>query len=178
MNNKAYLSYLPDYLGRIREIKALGAVIDEMLAEAEAENDYIAREGLILTAQDEGLKRWEEIFGLSSSGGVEDRRAAILAWITGTAPFTIRSVKEMLESVCGEGTVRLEYGSGPYSLNVIIQASIINRRALIEKILKRVLPANMEFSIVYDYNKHGTLAGRTHAELAAYTHSQLRTEEI
>ncbi|MBQ6523556.1 MAG: DUF2313 domain-containing protein, partial [Atopobiaceae bacterium] len=126
-----------------------------------------AREGLILTAQDEGLKRWEEIFGLSSSGGVEDRRAAILAWITGTAPFTIRSVKEMLESVCGEGTVRLEYGSGPYSLNVIIQASIINRRALIEKILKRVLPANMEFSIVYDYNKHGTLAGRTHAELAS-----------
>ncbi|MBQ9605022.1 MAG: DUF2313 domain-containing protein [Firmicutes bacterium] len=178
MNNKAYLSYLPEYLGRIREIRALGTVIDDMLAEAEAGNDIIVREGIVQTAENEGLKKWEELFRLPSSGSTESRRAAILACMTGTAPFTMKSVKEIIESVCGENTVRLEYGQSAYTLNVIIQTSIINRTQLIRGILERVLPANIEFNINYDYNKHSTLAAKTHAQLAEYTHSQLKTEEI
>lgn len=178
MNNKAYLSYLPPYLCRIREIKALAEVIDGLLVPAEAENDHIMREGLILTAEDVGLEKWEELFRLSSSGSVEKRRAAVLACITGAAPFTMRSMKDILESVCGKDTIRLEYGEEKYSLDVIVQMSAAGKAAFIRSILKRALPANISFRIVYDYNKHSTLAAKTHAQLAAYTHLQLKTEEI
>lgn len=172
MYNRAYLWYLPDYMGRIREIRSLAGAIDPLLQQAEAENDGIVREGLISTATGEGLRRWEELFG-TGGGSIEERRSRLLSYIAGCMPFTVKTLCGVLEAICGEGMAKAAYAAQPYTIEVWIKPSVMRYRMAVETVLKRMLPANMVFEIKADVSTHKALSVKTHRQLSIYRHTDI-----
>ena len=48
----------------------------------------------------------------------------------------------------------------------------------VQTLLKRVAPVNLVLVVQQLFNIHQVLGGFTHAQLAWYTHSEVRTEEL
>lgn len=178
MYNKEYMSYLPEYLCRIREIKAIGEAVDNLISVVEEMNDKVLEESLILTARGQGIKMWEEIFSLRSIGTVEERRNMVLSMFTDGVPITLRKLQEILNMICGNRKVRAEYGTEPYTAVITVSPSAWIYKKAVEELVKRVMPANIAYEIVPAYNTHRDLGAKTHAQLGGYRHIQLNGEEL
>ena len=48
----------------------------------------------------------------------------------------------------------------------------------VDKLVRRMAPANLIITVELRYNQHLTLAKFTHAQLSQYTHKELREEVI
>lgn len=67
-------------------------------------------------ATEYGLTQWEGMLDISSDGNFETRRNRILRELMGLRPYTLESFQNMLDSMYGEGAVRLELLNDKYEL--------------------------------------------------------------
>ena len=63
-----------------------------------------------------------------------------------------------------------------YRIEVKLALSNENNIGEVEKILKKMIPANMIQEINIMFNSHNTLMRFTNAQLSAYTHDQMRKD--
>lgn len=102
----------------------------------------------------------------------------MLAKINAQLPYTVRRLKQLLETLCGEDGYRMALSYGEYLLEVKVALTAKRNLSAVQELLREVVPANMVVSCTLLYNQHRTLAGFTHARLAAYTHRGLREEVL
>jgi hypothetical protein len=172
--------YWPESMAGLNEFKALASAEQPEIAAAQlavrraSDNFFIAS----LTAA--GADRWEKMLGLSTAGDwtLKDRRFRIMTWATEQTPFTFRRLKELLATLCGEEGYTISRDVGIGSLTVRVALTAKQNYKDVGALLERITPANMTISLSLLYNQYQTLAGFTHAQLAAYTHDQLRNEVI
>ena len=170
------IAYLPPKMQEYFELQQI----------AEAENpefDYLWERFLgirnnifILTATEEGLRRYEEMLDLvpDPSDSFEARRARIQGRFLEQLPITERSLRQQLTIFCGENGFDLDINHNAYALT--IKLALTSKRAFsdVEAMLSRTIPANLTISLSLWYNQHQTLRRFTHAEMAAFTHQYLR----
>lgn len=173
-----YLNYLPDFIHRINEFKELSKAVDTMLIQFGKDIDYVADEGIILTAKNKGLEMWENLLQLSHSGSVETRRERIISELIGSLPYTFNNVQNFMTLIFGEGNVTLQYGTEEYTLDVLFNIYAIKHIPTAKKILKKVLPANVVFNCIPVYNTHKALSKHIHKKLATHKHNDLREAVI
>ena len=172
------ISYLPEVLCDVREFHLICAAGDEELSALRGELTDIIADNFIATLTERGCERWEHMMGISpkATDDLAVRRFRILSKFNEELPYTFRGLLRQLSVLCGEGGYSAEVDYGNYTLKVLVALTSSNQFDEVQRLLQRVVPANMMIALSLKYNKHRTLSAMTHKQLAAFTHNQLRNE--
>lgn len=174
------ISYLPEILCDVYEFRQLAAAENAEIDNVRGELADIVADNFVETLTERGCSRWEKILKITpkSSDNIEVRRFRILSKLNEELPFTFRGLKRQLGILCGDDGYSAELDNNNYSLSVLVALTAKNQFEEISALLEREVPANIMISLVLKYNQNLTLAKYTHAELAVFTHEQLRNEVV
>lgn len=138
-------NYLPDVIKQILEYQELAKAENPEFNKLILEQENSLSDCFVQDATLNGIKRWEKILKIPPSGTIEDRRATILGRLNETLPYTIRRLRQMLSTLCGDDgyTVKLE----GYSMVVQIPARLAAIGGTIYAMLRRVVPANIYYEV-------------------------------
>lgn len=140
--------------------------------------DTLLRNQFVQTADETGLRRFESVLGITprSTADLEDRRFTVAAQFLERRPTTLRFLKRQLESLCGADGYTLTLDPAAYTLTVRLALAKKEQYRTVERLIAQVKPANILSELDLLYNRHSQFFGRTFSEMAAYTHSALRSE--
>lgn len=176
------LNHLPEFLQAYREYQYILDEADQ--PEMDFIDDQIEKNHnnlFVLTADEDGCSRYEKMFGIipQPSATLQERRFAILSLLNAKLPYTERQLANMLTALCGEGKYDLVVSPNDYLVTIKLGLSAKNNRDAVDILLSNILPANLQYNISIKWNQHSKYNGKwTHAQMAKYTHTQLREEEI
>ena len=177
--DRKLIDYLPVFIQEYAEIKAIidAEQVDVMKAWIDAEN--VMSDQFVREATENGVKRWESILKITPKATytLDERKFNILARLNEQLPFTIKSLKKALESMCGEDGYTLKLDHNNYVLAIKLSLLNENNIEAIKQLLKRMVPANIITSVSL-FNTHSMVGGFTHEQLAQFTHKQVREEMI
>lgn len=111
----------------------------------------LEKDGFIPTATEYGVKRWEQILGLVASDGMtlDERKAQILNYLNVKTAYTIRTLRQMLAAIVGEGNYTMSLDNDTQTLHMAFTSSVWDTKMNeVESLLKRVLPMNLD--VKYD----------------------------
>lgn len=140
----------------------------------------IFKEQYIYTADDYGLSQWEKILKLQPepTDSSDTRRFVILAALLGQRPYTMIKLRELLDTLCGEGNYKIIEDFNNYSIKFKISLGVKKQRDIVANMLKEIIPMNLIFDVDLLYNRHIDLSRFTHKELAEFTHFALNQEVL
>lgn len=107
----------------------------------------LEKDGFIPTATEYGVKRWEQILGLVASDGMtlDERKAQILNYLNVKTAYTIRTLRQMLAAIVGEGNYTMHIDNDTQTLHLAFTSEVWNTKMNeVESLLKRVLPMNLD----------------------------------
>lgn len=173
------LDYLLPLIAQTDEFQAIGTSENEQINNLWTAHKNVYNNQFISTLDETGCNRWEKILDITPMGTdtIADRRFRIAARINADIPYTYKQLQNMLASLCNEG-YSMQLRNEDYTLIVRVALSAKKQYSEVEKLLKRVLPANLAIDLSLLYNQYQTLKPKTHAQLSSFTHQQLREEEI
>ena len=168
--------YLPRYLREIREFGELTAAEQPEFNLAVCDVEKAADDFYISSLSEYGCRRWESIMGIITLPGdsIEIRRQRIMVKYMGQLPYTYTMLLRYLAAFSADIEVWLE--SGVYTLHVRVDLASKSIYGDVEKLLHKIVPANMVIDLQILYNHYGAIGKFTHGELGGYTHNQLRNE--
>lgn len=179
MYNRQLLDYLPPVLQNINEYRAImnDAEQTEINDLWDALNSTLQNQ-FISEATENGISRWERILGIVPQTNLTfaERRFTILTRINEQIPFTIRTMEESLKTLCGEDGYAIEFVPNSYTLTVKVALGIRQNFSDVEKLLNRIVPANLLLTVTLAYNTNDSVHRFTHAELEQFTHYQIKNE--
>ena len=181
MYERTLIEYLPHIIRDVREYKAImnDAEQPEMMDVWQAVDDAL-NDQFIVDATENGVSRWEKILGIvpQATLTLEERKFTILTRINEQLPFTIRTLEESLKSLCGAEGYVVQLQANEYIL--IVKVALVAKHNFddVQRLLERIVPANMIIQLSIIYNTHEVLGGYTHQELHRYTHYELRNEVL
>ncbi|OUO66335.1 hypothetical protein B5F55_14170 [Anaerotruncus colihominis] len=178
--DRKLIDYLPPVLQQTREMQAVMEGEQPAVAGLWDAWKTVLDALFVRYANEQGLARWERMLGIRPRGtdSMEVRRAAVLARLNEQLPFTERTLRLMLDGVCGPGGYTLEIIYREY--RVFVRVHLWEKRAMDEAaaLLGRVVPANMVIDLGLRYNTHRMLRPRLHRMLRGTTHRALREEVL
>lgn len=170
------IEYLPEFLREFKEIKTIAEKQQEQAENLWNSLETIWNNNFIETLDEDGCSRWEAILSIynKSTYTIEERRNRIASKMAEQRPFTLKSLKKILCAFSNKCTIELM----DYVLSIIIPLSDKKMISEIEKLLDRVLPANIKFNLILDYNTYNILTGCTYGQLEELTYEQIRSEVL
>ena len=178
--DRKLIDYLPPVLQQTREMQAVMEGEQPAVAGMWDAGKTVLDALFVRYANEQGLARWERMLGIRPRGtdSMEVRRVAVLARLNEQLPFTERTLRLMLDGVCGPGGYTLEIIYREY--RVFVRVHLWEKRAMDEAaaLLGRVVPANMVIDLGLRYNTHRMLRPRLHRMLRGTTHRALREEVL
>ena len=178
--DRKLIDYLPPVLQQTREMQAVMEGEQPAVAGLWDAWKTVLDALFVRYANEQGLARWERMLGIRPRGtdSMEVRRVAVLARLNEQLPFTERTLRLMLDGVCGPGGYTLEIIYREY--RVFVRVHLWEKRAMDEAaaLLGRVVPANMVIDLGLRYNTHRMLRPRLHRMLRGTTPRALREEVL
>lgn len=177
---KPLKDYLPKILLETYEFPLLCSVEQLEMDNYSASVEEVFDSQFITTAPERGIERYEKIFNIVpyDTDTLDERRFRLLSKINAQLPFTVRMLKQQLTNLCGEDGFTLAISYGRYTLDVKVALTAKRNLDAVNELLHSIVPANIVISCSLLYNQHQTLNRFTHAQLAAYTHDELRNEVL
>lgn len=174
------LDYLPNVFGEFREFKILADTENIELTSLWETLENILDDQFILEATEYGIARREKMLNIThfADDDLESRRFRVLARANEKLPYTYRVLVNKLDQLCGEDGYALSINSGEYTVNIKIELTKKRMFEEVEKVVKKMSPANLIVNIELRYNQHSTLSKFTHSQLSKYTYRELREEVI
>ena len=127
------------------------------------------------------LSRHEKILGLptDSEAALADRRSRVIAKLLGQGTVTPKLLQHVAASF-SNGEVEVTEYAKQFRLEIKFVGTLgipPNMNDLTNS-LREIMPAHLQWDYVYVFNTNAVLGRLTHAQLAAYSHYQLRNEVI
>lgn len=166
----------PPYLQEKLEMQELAETLNLSLKELYAAMDKAYRNFFVMTADEEGLARFEAYYDIQprNDSTLEDRCLEILAKMQTRLPYTKRMLNQLLKALLGEDMYTLEIKTSEYLVKVTVELRRKNQVQSVADLLRRVIPANMNYEILIRYNQYYMLTKFTYEELAAYTCDEVK----
>ena len=179
MYNRKLIEYLPEFLRNVKEYKVIltdavqPEVVELFQAIENAMNDQFVQ-----SATESGVSRWEQMLKIvpKATLSLDDRKFTILTRINDRLPYTLSSLKQRLENLCGKDEYSVELDAKNFVLKVRVALTARNNYKDVEIMLEKIVPANMIIDCSLMYNQHEMFYSYTHEQLTAYTHDRLRNE--
>lgn len=174
------LEHLPPVLREIKEYVEVANIENPVLNAMWKNVENIINNRFIATSNEEGLSRREKMLHMNvpSTETIETRRFGLMARYQEQAPYTNKVIRQLLDSLLGEGRYTFERNTAEKWIKVRLELTVKGQFEAVEMMLERVSPQNMVLHVTLRYNQHSTLARYTHAQLAAFTHKQLREDVL
>ena len=171
---------MPDILKEVYEFNQIFNAEEPELSLIFAKCDMLLDECFIDTLDAYGCARWESMLAIKAkdTDTLELRRLRIKAALNGDTPYTMRSLKNKLDALCGEGNFILKYANDIYTLTVGLGLPAKSQFDYLKQVLEEIVPANIVIDIYLMYNTHEVLSAFRHTFLANYKHKQLTEEGI
>ena len=172
------LDYLPDVIKDVTEYQEIANAENPTINTLWENHRKTFNNQFIDTLDEQGCARWEKMLDITPKGTatVEDRRLAILARINASLPYTYRQLENFLKNICGNGyTINLD--SAHYKLTVLLNLNRKNQFDEVENLLAKVIPANIMFDVMLQYNKYKAIKPYEYSVLINYTCYEIRTSD-
>lgn len=152
--DRTLYDYLPGVLQEVREYKALCLGEQPEIYAIFEGIDLALKNMFVMPATEYGVKRWERLLNIIPPGNytLEERKFAILARLGEFLPYTYRMLERLLTSLCGVDGFSIDLKHNLYSIQVNVKLAALNKAREVEKMLKRVIPANLVISLGIEYN--------------------------
>lgn len=174
------IEYLPPFIAQYGEIAAALNAENPEFNEINAKIGEILDNEFIGTADEYGLSRFEEMLGIKpyDSDTLEDRRFRVLSKFNETAPYTLRSLDDMLKNICGENGYILELIADEYTIKVRIALKVKKQSGLVGEALERMLPCNMLYSVELLFNTWRFVKNYAWGALKSYSWRHIKEEVL
>ena len=141
------IKYLPEFMAEYREMKIITDVEDPEfnlfwgLLRQTVNNQFIT------TCDEQGISKFEKMLKLYpyESDTLEMRIARVLVEWNAQLPYTMRSLKQMLDVLCGAGNYRVKLRNNEYVLEIDTFFYDSKMLTQLNKLLLKVLPANLAY---------------------------------
>lgn len=174
------IDYIPPYEQNFLELRQLleteQSEIDLLWTAAE----NALADQFILEATESAIRRWETMLGVSpkDTDTLDERKFRILTKLNQELPYTMRKLEQALTNLCGADGYSVEVKAAEYHVEVKLALTNQNNYQEVVDVLNKMIPANITQWVQIMYNSNLVLSQFTHAQLAAYTHEQLRNEVL
>lgn len=172
--DRELIEYLPSFMREYKEIQQIMATEQIEIQSAWDAVEKVENNQFVASSDDDGLKRWEKILDIvpKATETLEERRFRVLSRINFELPYTIRRLKEILTTLCGDDGFEITVSG--YEIEIKLALGNASMYQDVELLLNNTIPANMMQHISVLYNTYDVLSGFTHQELAAYTHREMK----
>ena len=148
------LDYLPYFMQDVEEIKKIMHISEPEIENIDKNIEKILNDFFVIGASEIGTKHYEKMLGIipKLTDSLEKRQYDILILYNQTLPFTLETLKEKLNAICGENG---------YTLNMIYDKFILDIKLALNKkelfltvnnLLEKIVPVNLILNINVDYN--------------------------
>lgn len=176
MYKRNLIDYLPPFMQDYLELKHIMAA-----EQPEFENFWTACENgmadkCVDSATEDGVARWESIYKITPKGTdtLEERKFRLTTKMNQGLPYTMTKLRETLSVICGAGNFAINLQPANYHIEIKLALANINNYQEVVDVLAKMIPANLTQNVQVMYNKNELFSQFTHAELAEYTHKQLK----
>ncbi len=181
-NQKTFniIEYLPEVSKNFEEIKAITSVENIELTILDEKVKELKNNQFFLFCNESGIERFEELLKIQPkvTDTLEDRQFMVLARYNSTIPYTFKNLKRQLTTLCGEDGFTCELLNEEYFLKIRIELTAKVMYSEVQRLLEKVLPANIVVDLDLRYNQHINLEPFTHGELVSFTQRTLRNEYL
>lgn len=171
------LGYWMPILRNLKEFQEIAKAEEPELNSILEAVDRTLSNMFIETADEYGIGRFEEMMGIYplDTDTLEERRFRVMAKWGDKLPYTVKALKNLLETLCGADGYTLKINHNEYEL--VVKLALYNESNIkeVENLLDRIVPANMITQVVL-FNTHSILHDFTHEYLSKYTHKEVREE--
>ena len=132
------------------------------------------------TAGEYAIQRYEKIFGVvpQDTDTLDERRFKVFAKINAQLPFSVRRLRQLLATLCGEDGYKLELDGGKYTLTVKVALTAKRNQQAVEELLADIVPANMICTTSLLYNTWEQIKRLTWGELKKLTWREIKEEVL
>lgn len=170
--------YWPEFYREYKELLAIAAVLDTQLKQTQETVQSAHINGFVYLANEDGIARYEKEFGIipASDATLEDRRVEVLARLNSRTPYTKCVLKRFLDNLVGADGYTMSVDYANHMVKIMIELKRKKQVASVSELLRRVLPANMDFYCQIRYNQLYMLTKFTFTELTKYKISELKDD--
>lgn len=174
------LHYYPKHIREMKEYVRLTAGIDSELYRTWDEIERIQRDQWLDTMDEQTVAQFEKFLEITpaSTDDLDARKLRIKGYFISDLPFTIKKMREMLDALCGvEKGYLLNVSQHEGRVDVRVNLRVKNLLADIEKLVRKMAPADMIVAVDILYNLYATYLTYNYRSMGHYTWQQLREDE-
>jgi hypothetical protein len=174
------IQYLPPIIQEYNEMQRITMAENPEFQLLWDMDENIRKQLYVITATDQGLKRFEKLLGLfpSSEDTTELRRRRILSKWNEFPPYTLTQLNNMLTILCGADGFSTEVQNETYTLTVKVNLVAKSNFDDVNTLLKRIVPANMVIVLELKYNTWQELKAFTWCDLKEKTWREIKEEVL
>lgn len=172
-----YLPMLMKSFGEMKEIfKSVQIETDEM------ENGirFVLNNAFIETADEYGIAKYEKVLGIlpSDDDDLEVRRMRVKIRWNDYLPYTVATLREKLDTICGVGMYTLSMDLENYQIDVLTQLVSPTILDEVTMLLEKILPAEMVYSVGQLFNTWDLFGAYKWGVLVSKTWDEVKSDEI
>lgn len=168
---KTYLEYLPEVFHDLLEIKILAGVIDLDMTNYYSQLRQFVDNQFIFTSDLETIKRWEEIFNLTSpiKDDLQSRRQAVRAKMMSQPPINLETLQRITEAYLGVEVV-IEPHLEPYVIRITYKGleQLPDLQPYFNSIYN-IIPANVKLIMEYAFQTWKSVKAKIYRDIAIHT---------
>lgn len=178
--DRQLIDYLPHYMQEYMEIKEIMKAEQPEIDALWSSVENAFADQYILDATVYGVSRWESMLGISpkDTDTLDERKFRILTRLNQELPYTLTRLKEVLTTLCGADGFTIDLQAAQYHIEIKLGVGNHSNYEEVQKLLNKMLPANLTQYIRLMYNTHSMVELCRHIDLAAFTHQQMRSEVL
>lgn len=139
--------YLPEFISELKEFQELDKVCSLEIDELREKLLQLQDNQFIETADDKGLRKYEQILNIAYVEDEAVRRFNILNKYNSTIPFTMMWLNNMLNTTLGKGNFLLDINYREYVLTISVLASKEQHIETLYNDLRKKIPCNLVLNI-------------------------------
>ena len=174
------MDYVTDYLKDLKEIQEIMRTETVELQNLWARQEQLLEESFITSCSEDGISRYEKMLHITplANDTLEARKFRVLTKWNTSVPYNFAYLEKQLAMLCSENGYRIEIDFAGQEVTVKVELTSKNMVDSVRSMLEDVLPCNLIRNVQLLYNTYGLLGSLTYAQMAGYTHEQLREEVI
>ena len=145
------IDYIPYELQKVKDYQQISIALESYFDDKNAEIDQLNKNRNILTANEETIKKYEELLNIipSSDATLDERRYAIWIKMTTKIPYTEQWLRHWLTELLGNKGYALYFKYYDYSFLLIVFLRSKKNFSAIGGMLDAIVPAHINYLITY-----------------------------
>jgi hypothetical protein len=167
MMENRYLYYLPNTVRELQDFQKLGEIEGILLTEAALAKDTVVNNQWILTAEKSGLLRLARMMGMHGAEVMETERLReeILFRWNSRSPYTLFHLQDWLDGCLWTESYTVKVKQEKYLLQLVLELWVKEKKAFLEKHLRKIIPANLMLEVGLNVNTYRKLQVMTHGQM-------------